>query len=102
MLKKKSIIVFLSTLVFIFPLIYQPMHVVLHHGEHHEHKEGLSTTPYKCLAYEYQFATYDLPEQLIVEVNEIEIHSTQNSFYKDFSISEKVLNTASRAPPALS
>jgi len=102
LLKKKSIISLISTLVFIFPLIYQPIHVVLHHNEHHTHKDGLNTTVEKCLAYEYQFATYDLPEKIVFLPNNINIHSTLNSHYNKIVFSTTLFLSGSRAPPTFS
>jgi len=102
MFKNKVLISLFSALVFVFPLIYQPYHDVVHHGEYHKHHDGISTTAEKCLVYEYQFASFDVPEQLSVQIQEIEIHSTQNTFYNSITFSEKVFHSASRAPPTIS
>ena len=102
MLRNKTIISLFSTLVFIFPLIYQPLHVVLHHGDHHEHNEGISAKEEKCLAYEYHFASFDLPEQIHLSLEKSSRNSKSNSFYKKSELGIKVVYSSSRAPPTFS
>ena len=99
MFRNKTIISFISTLVFIFPLIYQPIHVVLHHGEHHEHNDGISSSEEKCLAYEYHFASFDIPEQINFIVEKIDVFDNLNSSYNYLVLDISLFHTSSRAPP---
>ena len=82
-----------------FPLIYQPIHVVLHHGEHHEHNDGISTSEEKCLAYEYHFATFDIPEQINFIVKKDYAFVNLNSSYNNLAVDIHLFHTSSRAPP---
>ena len=102
MLKKKTIISLFSTLVFIFPLIYQPLHVVLHHGDHYDHSDGLSTSEEKCLAYEYHFATFYIPGEIHLDLKNQDYFSILNSFYSNSVESQKIVSSPSRAPPIFS
>ena len=102
MLKNKTIISLFSALVFIFPLIYQPLHVVLDHSEHHEHNEGISTSEEKCLAYEYHFASFDLPEEMHLNLEKQSHNSVLNTFYNNLKFNSETSPSSSRAPPTLS
>ena len=102
MLKNKTIISLFSALVFIFPLIYQPLHVVLHHGEHHDHSYGFSSSEEKCLAYEYHFATFDIPEEIHLNLKNQDYFSVLNSFYNNSELNIDFVSSESRAPPTFS
>ena len=102
MLNKKTIISLFSALVFIFPLMYQPIHVVIYHSEHHEHNKGISTSEEKCLAYEYHFASFDLPEEMHLNLEKQSHNSTLNSFYINSKLDLKISLSSSRAPPIFS
>jgi len=102
MLKNTLYISILFTLVFIFPLTYQPLHVILHHNKHHKHNEGISTKKEKCLAYEYHFATFDLPEEIHFNLEKLNHNSVLNTFYKNTIFNIRILPSSSRAPPVFS
>jgi len=89
----------MSVLVFVFPLIYQPYHDVMHHGDYHEHHEGLSTSQEKCLVYEYHFTSFDLPSQINFEANTTLHYTALNSFYKKTDLELNLTFKATRAPP---
>ena len=102
MLNKKTIISLFSVLVFIFPLIYQPLHVVLYHSEHHEYNEGISANEEKCLAYEYHFASFDLPEVTHLNLEKQRHNSILNTFYNSSKLGFETSKSSSRAPPTYS
>jgi len=99
MLSKKFLISVISTLVFAFPLIYQPLHDVEHHSDYHEHHDGLSTSKEKCLVYEYQFAHFDLPTEIFIIANPFIQESTSYFEYTSPVYSIAFYSNSSRAPP---
>jgi len=99
MLKKEGIISLIFFLVFVFPLTYQPFHDVVHHGDYHEHHNGLSTSDEKCLVYEYHFASFDIPSQINFETNTTLNFTVSNSFYNKIELELNPTYKATRAPP---
>jgi hypothetical protein len=71
----------------------------MHHGDYHEHHEGLSTSQEKCLVYEYHFTSFDLPSQINFESNTTLHFTALNSFYKKTDLELNLTFKATRAPP---
>jgi hypothetical protein len=101
MFKKKIVISLSLMLVFIFPLMYQPYHTIAHHGDFHEHHDGISSSQEKCLVYEYHFASFDLPSEINFEPFAISHLTDLNSFYKEVKFNQNIFFKATRAPPTL-
>jgi|LGVD01.1.fsa_nt_gb hypothetical protein len=84
-------------------MIYQPLHVVLHHGDYHEHNTKgeltLSHSQEKCLAYEYQFASFDLPNEIGFESLNLAANTILISIYDSIEYTFEVNNSSPRAPP---
>ena len=99
---KKNIITYISLLIFIFPLIYQPLHVTLHHSvfhSHHDNNNGDLSTNENCLVYEYQFASFDLPNETFVESPFIDKPLQHIPLYKESAFKKHLCNLSARAPP---
>jgi len=84
-------------------MIYQPIHVVIHHGEYHEHgnygERNLSQDHDKCLTYEYQIASFDLPEKNHFEVLKFTPRSALSTLNSRTYYGMRVNNSSPRAPP---
>ncbi len=99
MFKNKNLISLIYTLVFIFPLMYQPYHDVMHHGDYHEHQYGINSSQEKCLVYEYSFASFDIPQQINFESLSPSYYSALNTVYNEVELNLNIFFKTSRAPP---
>ncbi|MCU4158336.1 hypothetical protein J1N10_20345 [Carboxylicivirga sp. A043] len=115
---KKHIALWLTGL-FIFPILYQPLHVVLHHSSRHAHHHccahkhcqvhanpkqsnaiKVSSAEDTCPICDYHFATKDVANPPIERVAILVITNDYNDFATQQKYIQPFSNKSPRAPPA--
>jgi hypothetical protein len=96
-------------LVFLLPVVYQPVHILGHHRHKYDccvefpHETKLGTPSFQnnehCYVCEYEFTVTNLPDEFSIPyteifLDELKLEKTQNTFPY-----EVILHTSPRAPP---
>lgn len=112
MYKGEKYIAISFLLVFLLPIIYQPVHTIGHHS--YKHNCSITSSPgaeqgypvfqknEHCYICEYEFTVTDLPDEFNIPFVEIFLNELTPAKVQDIFSFDVILHTSPRAPPFLS
>jgi hypothetical protein len=98
-------------LVFILPIMYQPIHILRHHAHKYNcsfescHRDDSGHPVFQknnhCFVCEYEFTVTSLPEEFDIPFVESCVNELNPAKVQDIFSFEVILHTSPRAPPLL-